>query len=462
MNRLLRDTLSTILTLLLSLGLAILIWIQAQQQENPIRNQLLEISVNFVGQPTDSILVSPTTSEDVLVSFSGPTSIVSQLTADDFYATIDLSQVAFGEDVEVDIQVQPNNPEVTILFVSPEKLTIHLEQSITRQIPIELDIRGSVARGHTQGEPLIDPEFITVSGIASQVDALNFARVTIFLNNERETKVDTLQPIFYNQQGQVASLNNLTISTEEVNVTVPINETAGFAEKLITVNWTGNPAPGYRLLNVSVDPPSVLINGRPTQVNLLTSVLTEAIDVTGLTESFRQQVTLALPDGISLDEVQEIFVEIEIEPILSTNTYNQPVTVSGLATGLQATIQPEQVRVVLFGPLPILDALAPEEIKVTADLFGLDIGTYSLPLDVDFPDRGIELRSIQPTLITVNITNSLPLTDTLPTPTPTANRNTNPADSFTLFAFSVHNQDNLPPFQMHHVLKRQNIWLKNR
>jgi len=31
-----------------------------------------------------------------------------------------------------------------------------------------------------------------------------------------------------------------------VTVTVPVEEAAGFADKLVTVVWTGEPAPGYR------------------------------------------------------------------------------------------------------------------------------------------------------------------------------------------------------------------------
>ncbi len=412
MRKLAQSLFSNLITLLLSLALALLIWLQAQQTENPIRSQLLEISVNFVGQPSNSILVSPAIREDVLISFSGPTSVVSELTADDFSATVDLSQVGFGAEAPASIQVQPNNPDVTILFVSPEQLTVHLEQSVTREIPVELDIRGSVARGHTQGDALIEPQVITVSGIASQIDQLDVARVTVFLNSERETKVDTYQPIFYDKQGRVASVSNLTLSTEDVKVTIPVNETAGFAEKLITVNWVGVPAPGYRLLNVSVSPPSVLIQGRPTQVNLLTSVQTEPIDVTGLTSSFTQNAILQLPEGITQSDVQEILVTIEIEPILTTNTYNPSVQLRGLATGLEAVLFPPELRVVLFGPLPVLDTLTLEEIEVTVDLFGLDVGTYNLPPDVDFPDRGIELRSIQPSLITVSITRTLPITST--------------------------------------------------
>ncbi|MEJ2747723.1 MAG: hypothetical protein P8183_07405, partial [Anaerolineae bacterium] len=74
---------------------------------------------------------------------------------------------------------------------------------------------------------------------------------------------------------------------------------------------------------------------------------------------------------------------------------------------------PQSVHVVLYGPLPALDALPDEEVRVTVDLFGLITGTYSIAPDVSFPDRGIELRSIQPSQVTVEITAPLTITNEL-------------------------------------------------
>ncbi|MCZ7667871.1 MAG: hypothetical protein M5U34_12035 [Chloroflexi bacterium] len=127
-------------------------------------------------------------------------------------------------------------------------------------------------------------------------------------------------------------------------------------------------------------------------------------------------MTLDLPAGITMDEGQVISVTVEIEPILSTAVYNRPIEFQGVGTGLSASAKPEEARVVLFGPLPILDSLTEDEVRVTVDTFGLITGTYSLEPVVTIPDRGLEMRSVQPPLITVDITSTLPngLTITLP------------------------------------------------
>jgi len=401
------ETLTNAATFLLALVLAFFIWMSASETQDPIRTRFLEVPLQYVGLPADTTLVDVDARQTVQIRLEGPDTILQEITPDDFVATADLSQVPSGERVSVEINVTTTTPGAEISFITPEQVDVMLEQQVTRDIPVELDIRGSVARGHTQGEPLVEPPSIRVSGPESQVNQLNFALVTIFLNSTVETLIETSSPIFYDQAGRVSSVSVLDLSHDDVTVTVPVEESAGFADKLVTVVWTGEPAPGYRLLSVTADPPSVLVEGRPAQVNLLASVTTEPIDIDGLTETFQQAAVLALPTGISVDPEQTVTVNIEIEPILTTSSYNRVPDPRGLRSGYEAIIEPEQVRVVLFGPLPVLDALSEDDVRVILDLFGLEPGRYSIVPDVDIPDRGIEIRSVQPSAVTVTISEAI-------------------------------------------------------
>ncbi|MCB8946330.1 MAG: hypothetical protein H6658_21510 [Ardenticatenaceae bacterium] len=417
MIRFLRSLISNLATLLLALVVALIIWVNASQVEEETVRQNLAIPINVVGIPENGILLKPDLEalQALQIGYEGPESIVSELTVDDFAATLDFSTVPYGQETAVPIQVKINVPEgVTLVFQSAEEVTALLEQSISREIPIELDIRGTVARGHTQGTPLIDPPFITVSGPASSVEQLSTIRLTVFLNNARETQVYSPQIIYYDLQGRVTSTRGLTQSADEVQVTIPVNESAGFAEKFITVARTGEPAPGYRLLNITVEPSSVFVTGPPAQLAALTRVQTEQINLTGLTASTRLQVALDLPAGIELDQDQEVFVDVEIEPRVDTASFRRDVEVIGLGPELEvARIQPEDVRIIFFGPVLALDGLIEGDIRVTVDLFERQEGTYSVEPKVEFPERGIELRSIQPSVVTVEITRVKAITDTL-------------------------------------------------
>ena len=401
-------------TLLLSFIVAVLIWINAVQANDPIRAEFLPVTIQFIGQPENTLLVRPAHEQTVQIWFQGASSVVTGISSDDFSATADLSGVSLGEETFVPIQVRSTVKGITILSQSPEETAVYIEEQITRKIPVVLDIRGQVALGHEMGEPFIDPPFITITGPSGQVEAMAVAEGTLFLNNERETAVYTLTPIFYDEQGDVVSINNLNITPETVDVTIPVNQAEGFAEKVIVVDIVGTLPDGYRLLSVTATPSSVLLQGTPGDLGDITSIATEPVDITGLTEATRYQVALILPDGVTMAEAtEEIFVDINIEPFMTTETFQPEIEVQGVGDGLEATVDPTAVRVVLFGPLPVLDSILLEEIHATIDLFGLEEGVYSIEPIITFPDRGVELRSVNPPNVTVEITTTITDTQTI-------------------------------------------------
>lgn len=408
MMRMARSLIANLATLILCFILAVIIWINAMQVDDPDIRRAVQIPATFIGLPEDVTRLSPTDDNPpVLISYEGPSSVVSELNQSDFTAIIDLSEVPLGSQVSVPVDIQAENTAVSLDAPIPETITVRLERLVTREIEVVPDIRGEVARGHTMGEPLIDPPVIAVTGTETEVDRLDFAQVTVFLNDDTQTVIEAPQPLFYNRQGRIASVSGLQLSTELIQVTIPINESADFANKVITADVVGEVAPGYRVLGVTIEPSSVLVTGLPTLLAQPFRVQTEPIDITGLTETFEDQVSLVLPAGITLDSVTEITVTVQIEPFSSTKIYNQPVELLGITEEMTATIDPDTVRVVLFGPSPVLDTLTEQEVRVSLDLFGLEPGSYTLEPDVDVPDRGLELRSIQPAVIDVVITEAI-------------------------------------------------------
>jgi YbbR domain-containing protein len=427
MIRLIKSFAANIVSLLLSLILAVFIWGIAVRDSDPADTMQLEIPLQVIGRPAEHAVTGiPDTVE---IGVRGPSSVVNQLDRDDFVAELDLTDVRPGEST-VPVNVRFSHETLDLVWQVPQQVTVQIERIITKQVPVRLELEGGVARGYVVGEPFLDPATIAVSGVTSRVDALAEARVTVFLDNPQQDVVVTRRPIFYDQQGNIASVSTLSVSTEQVIITVPVDQMAGFAAKPIIVNWQGEVAQGYRLVDVRVEPDSVLVTGSPSQLDRFTRVQTEPIDISGLRDSRTMQVALDLPPGLSLDEVQPVYVEIVIEPILTSSVIRKTPEIRALGEGLTLTLDADEVRVFLYGPLDKLDSLSEEDVRVTLDLFGLGIGQHSVEPDADVFVSDVEIRSIQPPLLTVNVTRTLTetgeLTATNPagTPSPTPTRST--------------------------------------
>ena len=394
----------------MALILAALIWAAAVLNNDPIETRLWQIDINTTNLPSDGQLLNrpPDTGS---ITIQAPVSALDNISPEDISGVVDLSEIPFGEN-DVEVRIEGLNDDITLLNKSPETIRINMEQIITRDIPVRVDIRGEVARGHRQGQQSVLPEFIQVTGIASQVNQLAEARVTVFLDNARQD-IDLLRrPTFYDLQGNVASTVGLTVNPTDVQIVVPVIQLAGFAEKPITVNLEGDPAPGYRLLNISVEPSSVLVSAPPDQLDAL-RIETEPVDISGLTMTETLQVLLDLPEGVVVEDPQPIFVTIEIQAIQTSDVVQKEVEIRGLAEGLDAILDPEEVRVFLFGPLPALESLNEDDVRVTLDLLNLEIGTYNLEPLVSISVNDVTERSIQPATITVIITEMMTITDEL-------------------------------------------------
>ncbi len=410
-----RMLLSNLTTLLLAAVLAITIWATAVRANDPVDTRTFEIPVQIVGKVPDAE-VTNRPPESALLTIEGPSSALAQALPSDYLGVIDLSDVPYGE-ADVPIDVQGEFEQVDQLSIFPETAQIRLDQIISRDIPVALQVRGEVPRGHRLGDERVEPESVQVTGSASRVNQLAESRVIVFVDDAREDITEMRRPIFYDLEGNVASIAGLTVSPQEVETIVPIVELAGFAEKPISALWTGEPAPGHRLLDVRVEPGSVQVTGSPADLDTLL-VQTEPIDITGLTETLTQQVALDLPEGITPVDLQPVFVTVEVVPIRTSSVVQRPVEVRALEEGLEAVIEPPEVRVFMFGPLPVLESLSDDDVRVTVDVLGLVTGTHVLEPLVTVSANEVEVRSTQPAQVTVVITGVVTPTDTL-TPTTT-------------------------------------------
>ena len=103
----------------------------------------------------------------------------------------------------------------------------------------------------------------------------------------------------------------------------------------------------------------------------------------------------------------------------------------GLGPGLIAVASPSTVDVILSGPLPTLDSLTPESVRVVLDLLNLPPGLHQVTPKVVVLPEGVTVQTVLPSTIEVLITGpgtttpSLTGTPTLPaarTPTRTPTR----------------------------------------
>jgi YbbR domain-containing protein len=145
-------------------------------------------------------------------------------------------------------------------------------------------------------------------------------------------------------------------------------------------------------------------------------VETHPLDLQNASDDITTRLELSLPEGVSVVGEQTVLIQAGISPIQSSLTLsNEVVQVVGLPTGMTAQILPSTVDVIVSGPLPLLDTLTRQDIRVSVDVSGLLPGTHQLKARVEILISDVSVESILPGTIEVTLT----LSNTA-TPPPTA------------------------------------------
>lgn len=407
-------------TFLLALILGISVWVSAITSADPdeIRMYPDAIPLEIIGNDPSLITTSDIPS-NVEVTLRAPRSVWEQLTAqeDSVQATLDLSGLSAGEH-RVEIQVRVLVRPYQIVLKNPETVIVKLEPNATRTLSLERSLRGIPAIGYQAGDVTLDPTEVVISGPESIVNQATRARVFVNLDGARENiqQSNAIQIVDENN----TILKGLIITPETVKVNVPVSQQGGFRDVAVKVVVQGQIAAGYRLENISVFPPVVTVFASdPELVNSLPGVVeTQPLDLQDAEENITTRLALNLPENVTLVGAQTVQVTVGISPIQTSLTLlNQKIEVIGLSEGLMAQVLPQTVDVILSGPVPVLDALTPQDVIVTVDLAGLKPGTYQLMPKVDVLVDNVLVESILPG--TIEVVLSIPGTPTItPFPTP--------------------------------------------
>jgi len=291
-----------------------------------------------------------------------------------------------------------------------------LEPLATKTLSVDLNLSGEAAIGYQVGEASLEPLEIVVAGAESQVQKVARAQVSVNLDGIRENIDQTLTIEVVDENGQAVA--GVSVSPESIQVALPVSQQGGYRDVAVKVVVTGQVASGYRLTDISVFPPVVTVfAGDPQLVNSLPGVLeTLVLDLQNAQEDINSRVGLNLPEGVSIVGEQTVLIQAGVSPIESSVTLaGEKVEVIGLDNDLAAQVSPTTVDVILSGPLPLLDTLTRQDVRVTVDLTGLGIGTHQIIPKVEVLIADVLVESILPNTIEVVLA---PIGTVTVTPTP--------------------------------------------
>lgn len=394
---------------LLAFILALTVWILAVIAADPDETRVYPrgIPLEITGQDP-RLIITGDVPRQVNLTLRAPQSIWAQIVdgENQVRAVIDLAGRTTGQH-SVPVQVQVKVSPVRIIDINPETIELALEPLASRSLPIEVEINGQPAIGYQRGPLEQSIKEVTVSGPESLVSRAERAVVDVKIDGARANIATDATIRILDNENKV--LTGITTSVEKVNIQIPISQQGGYRDIAVKVVVRGQQANGYRLTNISVNPPAITVySGDPELVAALPGfVETEPLNLNEASQDIELSLGLNLPPGISVVGEQTVQVEVGIEALEgSLSLANMPVSVAGLAPGLSAQATSETVDIILTGPLPLLEKLTANDIRITLDVTDLPVGSHQIAPQVEILITNIEVQSIFPGTVEVVITPS--------------------------------------------------------
>lgn len=407
MNQAWWDSVSSII---LALLLAFVIWLAASRDERPLVDAQIPgpsdtaVPITFVGVPPGLAVFAPD-KRTATLRLRGIGGALAGLGAADFVAEADLSalpQAATRYRAALKVRCRDQwrciRSGVRIIDADPALVTVRVDRVATATLAVEIEADEDPAPGYALIEKSADPARVSIVGAAEQVTrVLQVAAVVSGVSTTRSRRlVESVDLEARDAFGRVVP--DVTLEPPEVDVLLYVVRRG--VPRYVTPEYVGKVAEGYLLVDFSVEPQLVQLEGPREVIDRLPN-LAPMVDISGLSEDTVKVVPLALPEGVTaLNAPEGVTVTVKVSPLLDAKSVDVPVAVQGLAAGLTARLQPETVRVLLNGPRPVLEALDPSDVSAVIDLSGAPTGAQTLAPTVQ-PPAGVRVRSVQPARVEV-------------------------------------------------------------
>lgn len=379
---------------LLSLALALLLWIAVINSQDPME------TVKFENIPVKTINEDTLTAKDkipeivegdtVTVVIEARRTVCEQLTADDIIAVADFGKISLTDAVPIDISVNGyTDREVEVIRGMSQVMKLQLEDYETKEFRVKVATTGTPADGYVVGDTVSSPNMITVSGSKTQISKIKEIVLSVNVDGISSDLQSTGTPVVYDGNGDIVSSARITLSTEEVAVKVPVLQTKSIRLRVYT---TGTITEGYELVSsgISYQPESVLVAGTPEELAEIGTFLTAYVDITGKIGVIEENIDITSLWDSSLTSLRLVEEDEQLAVTVHISEYEEKVidlpetgiSYQNVMDGLEVTIESiseKQIRIT--GPKLRLSYMTIQRLSPYIDLNGYtEPGVYAVPI----------------------------------------------------------------------------------
>ena len=394
---------------ILSVAIAILIWLLVVNADNPIGTKSFVIGdvqlLNEAYLDADGkMCMQDDKQESIRVTIKTNRKTLDRITASDIKAVADLQQaVSLNTDpVMVPITVScdkvlPDNIEVT-----PQNLSIHIEDKDTQEFVVNVTTNNTKPdKGYEVGTLTSNPEKLKITGPTSLINKIDKVNASVDVDGASEDVTEETDVKIIDKNGEEFTDTDMAyLNISKVSVTARLWKVR--PEVRIKAEYEGTPADGYEVESISTTPNVISVAGSDEALSALEeqnntiTIPSSATDVSGKDSDYEVKINISdyLSQGLKLtsDSSEDVFVRVNILPqgssVCEVPTKN--IKVENAPESMQVAFDTAKIEIRIKKTEENLSDLKESDIKASIDLKNKTEGSFEVPVKIEIPE-GYEL-----------------------------------------------------------------------
>lgn len=403
--------------LLLSLGIAVLLWLYVTMSVMPNTSTTLSgVPVDFdydsAKYTTLGLDIVNEPSYTVDLSLSGDGSVLGAARASDFVVYPDYSSVKGAGSQTLNLNVKIINPDLenrVTATIERGRRTVDVvfDTILTKTLPVTVETSGlHIAEGYSLNKVSSSPSEITITGPSTEVSQVTAVVAPLSMEGElSESQLVQVPLEMRDANGKTLDLPYTTMEDDIVDVTVSVYKQV---ELPLVVNFIN--VPSYfdvNTLQYSLSQETLLVSGPERVVNNLTELSVGSFDLSTFSLDKDYQMNVELPDGIvSNENVSSVTLSFDTTGMGERSFNVSQISVTNVPANYQVEVTTKRLNnVVLVGPEEDLEQLSAGSIeaRINAEDLQVAVGTQTVAVQIQVPSNP-RVFAIGTYTVTCNIT----------------------------------------------------------
>lgn len=374
--------------ILLSVLLAVLIWMYIRDVENPTQEgTYYGVEIQISGERVleeRGLTVASISQKTVNVTVNAPISVHNDLRGN-ITATVDVSQCTEPGEYQLTCTPKlPSNIDTTGAYFpdSAQVVTVVIDNLAIETKTLELKLEGSVADGYQAGAPVFDPETVELSGTAEQLAQVSRAVVILEADGLKQSYSGRLPITLLDENDEPITDTNISMSEETAYLTLPVGV---MKEVPLTVSFIpGGGATGDGDVEVDIQPKTINVIGTEEAVAGLTEISLGSIDLSTVLDT--SVITMPIRLSSALDNasgITEAQVTVTIKGLSTRSLDVSNIEITNVPDGYTVEKVTQTRTIVIRGSESALEQVDPNQVWIVADMSKITAtGTNSVPVTV--------------------------------------------------------------------------------